>query len=203
MPSRPRDYKPYSKTKVYRLPADGEAPTIISVPTIDIKNIPKDLEHKTWDLHLTHVPDLRPYWSYGFLDRESARIEVGGHGAAIDGVYLFYFITDPEFPRNETIRKMVQQLIDKDEDYEERLFWRGDVFFVGLGDPEWGRNGYANYRDAPKELLQMPNFLTRYFQHSYEEKFLEQNVKTKAELQASPEEHQRKKDLVFARMTFS
>lgn len=205
MPSQPTGYKQYSRTKVLRLPADGSALTIIPISTVEVKDESSDLGVECMDSYFLHIPDLRRYWSHAFKARKHQQIIVDENKIpALNGNYIIHFITDDEFPRNQTVSELIRSDIEESirdgEIFRERLFWCGDIFVTCLGEPEYLKGGYANYKDLPKEVLQMPHFLTQYFQQAFKTKLLEQAVRELVSFKAITEEHQRKKELVLARM---
>jgi hypothetical protein len=186
IPPQPTVYKQYSRAKVLRLPADGSAPTILSVATIDLRNEKSDRRGTlVTDSWLYHVPDLRRYWGQYFKTRDSRRLEITNNVVpALNGQYVVHFITDDAFPRNKTvstlIRSAIEAAIRRGEVFQERLFWCGDVFVTRLGDSECLEGGWSNYVDLPKETLQMPPAFTLFFQGSFQEKFLEKQQRDSA-----------------------
>lgn len=176
---QPTLYQPHSHANILRLPADGSPPTIISVPTIDIRSERKSTGVVPNDLYLCYVPDLRPYWLDAFRTRriQGMTVQKSDH-SSLHGEYLTVYITHPDFPRNKTIADLlkpeIEEYIKSGERFLDRVFWRGDVFIMREGEARVYKQSNQEYPDMPGEMVQMPEFLKILFRHMFGRKILEQ-----------------------------
>lgn len=126
---------PSVTTRVLRVPADGSAPHILLLHTIDISN------DGNVDRFLFHVPDTRAFWGQdeGWRYRDVARFDLKIRNPAVDGVYYGFksFALD-HLPQNKAAAD-----------------WgiSGDAFVAKVTDAEYGEHGWATYEDVPDELL--------------------------------------------------
>jgi hypothetical protein len=166
--------------KCLRLPANGSPIDRLDYTTTS--SIPKGPD-TCWDF----AADFRRYWQGDYLSREVQSFRVDEHPIpALDGEYILYYSTDSSRPVNRTVLSMpavhdaVEKSTNRGEKFEERLFYRGDVFVVRL--KEWGENnGYlAIHEDISPEAMQpvVEILGERLIACNWEDRFLEYQHET-------------------------
>ncbi|KAF8246572.1 hypothetical protein K440DRAFT_662006 [Wilcoxina mikolae CBS 423.85] len=174
--------------KGLRFPADGSPPD-----RIDYTTTPASRE----DPWLDFAADFSPYWNGDYKTRKFQIYAVEKQDTAIlNGYYIGYYSRNSDLPVNKTILSMppmraaVDWSIAQGEKFEERLFWRGDVFVCRMPF----ENGFeAMYDDISPQLVQpLSELLARVYVDDWEEKRLERFVRMDAEW----DEHDRKQGIV-------
>lgn len=160
--------------KCLRFPVDGSSPERLDYTTIT--PLPK-----CYDSYLDIAADLRAYWHGDYLAHKIQNLVVEGQSpATLNGEYIIYYSIDPSMPANKTllsmpaVRDAVERSTNSGERFEGRLFYRGDVFVVRLGDTFENTNFEAKYDDISPQLVQpLTQILAEIFENNWERKFLE------------------------------
>jgi hypothetical protein len=127
-PNRP----PSVIIRVLRVPADGSAPHILPIQTIDAS------AEGNVDSFLSQVPDLRSFWGTGegWRWRDMAQCEITDQDSVSNGLYYAWkSFADHLLPLNK---------------YASGC---GDSFIAKMMTPEYDEHGWAAYDDVPDELL--------------------------------------------------
>jgi hypothetical protein len=164
--------------KGLRFPADGSPPVRISYATI-----PPSGEDQWLDI----APDFSPYWNGDYETRKLQVHHVADQEIVIlDGYYISYYSRNLDLPVNKTLLSMppVRTAVDKSiaqgEKFEERLFWRGDVFVCRMREP-FENDFKAKYDDISPQLVgPLSELLADGFAYDWEAKNLERYVQDDA-----------------------
>ena len=126
---------PSITTRVLRTPADGSAPHVLQLCTLDVT------DDGNADVFPCHVPDTRAFWGQaeGWRYRDLIRFDLQVRNPAVDGTYYGFksFALD-YLPQNKAAVKWG--------------IW-GDAFITKVTDAEYGEFGWATYENVPGELL--------------------------------------------------
>ncbi|KAF8476069.1 hypothetical protein BDZ91DRAFT_779089 [Kalaharituber pfeilii] len=196
--------RPSGKTyKCLRLPADGSPVERLDYTTISA--IPKG-----YDSSFDIAADLRRYWHGDYLTRLMQSFCVGEHSLpALNGQYLIYYSTDPSQPANKTLLSMpaLHDAIEKStkggEKFEERMFYRGDVFVVRLRDWEENTDFKCQHDDISLQLVEpLIQLLDKeFFTHNWVKKFLEHQRKMDEEMDKHLQKYHDHRDKMMSRLS--
>ncbi|KAF8541710.1 hypothetical protein BDD12DRAFT_828419 [Trichophaea hybrida] len=134
------------------------------------------------DKWLKTAADFSLHWNGNYTTRKVHSIvlesQSGEHKDSYEH-YIIYYSISPDLPVNEAILKLpalraaVGESIARGEKFEERMFWRGDVFIARLREPfenEWK----AKYDDIlPELMVPLVQILAEGFAINWQQKSLE------------------------------
>ncbi|RPB06316.1 hypothetical protein P167DRAFT_239768 [Morchella conica CCBAS932] len=189
------------------LPASGAPVSLVPYITVAPSTFPKDDDSALFDNRAFQlVPDLRPYWSGDYQDRRFRRFIVRSHPQPmLDGEFIVYYSTSADKPANKTILDMpsVRDAIERSGvRVEDRLFYRGDVLVVRLGEV-WEDVGFEErYEDVRGEMVAavVEMLGERLFAPGWEEGFLERQRRDDAWFERLAIKERGMKEQLFAAM---
>jgi hypothetical protein len=191
------------------LPASGAPVSRVPYTTVEPSTFPKDDRSALFDNGAFQmVPDLRPYWTGDYQDRRFRRFIVREHPLPmLDGEFILYYSVSADKPANKTILGMpaVRDAVERSRRagvrFEDRLFWRGDVLVVRLGEV-WEDADFEKFEDVRGEMV--PHVLKmlgeRMFTPTWEEEGLERQRKEDAWWERLAEKERGMKERLFAGM---
>ncbi|KAI5842150.1 hypothetical protein DFP73DRAFT_632884 [Morchella snyderi] len=194
-----------------RLPASGAPAELVPYTTVAPSTFPQDDNSTLFDNGAFQVvPDLRPYWSGDYQDRHFQRFVVREHPLPmLDGEFIVYYSVNTAKPANRTVRNMpavhaaVERSLRAGVRFEDRLFYRGDVLVVRLGEVWEDADFEEHYEDVRAEMVApvLEILGERFFCPAWEEVSLEQQRKDDAWYARLSEREKAIKEQMFTAMS--
>lgn len=177
--------------KVGRLPEDGSAPTLTRIKFYEQ---PDEADRRLREGAHALIPDFHKFWGVHQFDRRYRLYCLQEQAVSeLDGDYRIYWNEDPELAENNYIKGLLG--IQGVESY--RRFWYGDAFVVRY--TEDSKTFTHDVHDAPAAILESPHLQT-FFQHMWDEEFLERELEQDRYGDARQEKIEADKEIIFQRM---